>query len=618
MEQLYFSKENKKVITDNVMNALSSVMPKNTIDTIGVQNVILNNMKNIINVVDKNKVNTSNFKDVLGQINRHTVQTTIKQISSKEQTNLGALKFKRDTDMRSFNKGNPYGDRQTGLMAVDRPMVVSTTGGKDISKSLETIMAEREMLDNRLGMKKSVQPMQDAFSPPPQQQQQQLQPRQPATDSGFEGFSSNKDGFSDLSVFESTITNGVNVSEGNFESFDQRLKRMEMERSRIVAPPQQSPAEFKKMLSQTTPDDGQSFEQKYRQAYDNRTVEEKTFTLPEQSTVNNFSTPIETAPMALEAAPIARAPISQEPLAQISTTANDHSSINNYNVQRSVSFQEPLEIQIQPVESNKIGFNPQIEKSMDNYTNILNNIITKEKVIDDKLKELEMREQTFMQSVIKKKDMENLLNFEFQQIIIDTRSFEHSGMNAYLFNFNQPISNIGRIQIINISIPVLNYNIASKQYFEYSINGEEKSIHIPKGNYNINQLIDIINKRNVDNFILKLNPITDCLFIEHAKDKELKVKKNYVSKKLGLDSNTIGMRPYDLRIINYLTLYIKNILQENPVCRVNPNMFTPVDILFNESVQLKHLEIEFRDIDDIIVDFEGRHHLIEMRIFYDR
>ena len=166
MEQLYFSKDNKKVITDNVMNALSTMMPKNTIDTIGVQNVILNNMKNIINVVDKNKINNNNFKDVLGQINKHAVQTTIKQISSKEQTNLGALRFKRDTDIRSFNKGNPYGDRQTGLMAVDRPMVVSTSGNKNISKNLESIMAERESLDNVIGIKKSVHPITDTYNPP--------------------------------------------------------------------------------------------------------------------------------------------------------------------------------------------------------------------------------------------------------------------------------------------------------------------------------------------------------------------------------------------------------------------------------------------------------------------
>ena len=373
-----------------------------------------------------------------------------------------------------------------------------------------------------------------------------------------------------------------------------------MERNRVVAPPQQSPAEFKKMLNQTNSDDGQTFEQKYRQAYDDRTVDEKQFIVSTSSTQNQPQQQI------------------QSPQQMQSFTISEQSTINNYTLPEKpgVSFREPLEIEIQPsppIESNKMGFNPEIEKSMDNYTNILNNIITKEKIVDDKLKELEKKEQMFMQSVIKKKDMENLLNFEFQQIIIDTRSFEQPGLNAYLFNFNQPMINVSRIQILNISIPILNYNVASKQYFEYSINGEEKSIHIPRGNYNINQLMDVINKRNTDNFVLKLNPISDCLFI--TADKDITIKKNYVSKKLGLDASTIGMRPYDLRIVNYLSLYIKNVFQEKPVCRVNPNMFTPVDIIFNESVQLDHLEIEFRDIDDIIVDFEGRHHLIEMRLF---
>ena len=76
MEQLYFTNDNKKIITDIVLNALSNVMPKNTIDMINVQNVILNNMKNIIRLVDSSKINNTNFKDVLQQINKHAVQTS--------------------------------------------------------------------------------------------------------------------------------------------------------------------------------------------------------------------------------------------------------------------------------------------------------------------------------------------------------------------------------------------------------------------------------------------------------------------------------------------------------------------------------------------------------------
>jgi len=152
MEQLYFTKENKKLITDTVISSLSTIMPKNTIDVIGVQNVILSNMKSIVRIVDKSKINKNNFKDVLAQINKHAIQTSVKQITSKEQTNLGALKFQRDTDLRMFNKSNPYGDRQNAIMSVERPMVVTST--KDISKNLETIMQERESLVNIIGVKK--------------------------------------------------------------------------------------------------------------------------------------------------------------------------------------------------------------------------------------------------------------------------------------------------------------------------------------------------------------------------------------------------------------------------------------------------------------------------------
>ena len=83
-----------------------------------------------------------------------------------------------------------------------------------------------------------------------------------------------------------------------------------------------------------------------------------------------------------------------------------------------------------------------------------------------------------------------------------------------------------------------------------------------------------------------------------------------------MDSSTIGTRPYDLRIVNYLKLYIKNLFQDKEVCKVNPHNFTPIEVIFKDPTQLERLEIEFRDVDDIVIDFEGRHHMIEMRMFY--
>ena len=298
-------------------------------------------------------------------------------------------------------------------------------------------------------------------------------------------------------------------------------------------------------------------------------------------------------------------------------------TINNYTIQEyteprpNVTFNEQV-TDIQQVQQNQqisTLQQPKPEfKALDNYTNILNTIIMKEKLIDEKMREFENREKNFMEFQIKKKDMDKILSFDFQHILIDTRKFEQPSLNAYVYNFIQPIQNVERIQILNISIPVLNYNIASKQYFEYYVDDVENSIHIPRGNYNINQLLDVINKRN-NELTLKLNSLSDCIYVESKRN--IKIKKNYVSKKLGLDANTIGTRPYDLRIINYLTLYIKNLFQEKEVCKINPLSFTPIDIMFNEPSTVEKLEIEFRDVDNNVIDFEGRHHMIELRIFWN-
>ena len=567
MEQLYFTNDNKKIITDIVLNALSNVMPKNTIDMINVQNVILNNMKNIIRLVDSSKINNTNFKDVLQQINKHAVQTSLKQLTAKDKTNIGAIKFQRDNELRNYNNTNSFGDRQTALISVERPLVASS-GSKDLSNSLEALMAERESLDNMIGVKKSVTPG--------------VTLQQEITQPSFTGITNDTDSFSDLSTFGTTITSGVNINETNFESFDQRYKRLQSERDMSIKPSEEATKEFQNLM--TKPDTAPH----YNPQYDSRPQYEPSQTfqpiVPSQNLPSQTFQPI----------------VTQQNLPY------------NTEEQKHVHFSDPLVTetitpQLLPDEPTQ-----ETVKTMDSYTNTLNAIITKEKIIDEKLKDLEKREKQFMELQIIRKDIKSLFNFNFQHIIIDSRTFEQTGLNAYLFNFNNPIKNVERIQILNISIPVINYNIASKQYFEYLVEEQENSIHIPRGNYNINQLIDLINNRNTDGFKLKLNSITDCLFIESKKN--IKVKNNTVSKKLGLENNI--PRPYDLRIMNYLTLYIRNIFQEKSICKVNPYNFTPIDIIFNEPLYLDKLEIEFRDNDDIIVDFEGRHHLIEMRIFY--
>lgn len=565
MEQTYFRPENLNFINNTVLAVLENKMPKNTIDKKGVNNIILNNMKTIARNVDNNKINQSNYKKVLEQINKLAIQTTLKQIGMKEKSNVSAVQFQRDNDLRMFSKINPYGDKQQAVVSVERPMI--SAGSKDISQSYDTLMAEREKLDSMIGVRKPPTYNSPSMNTPSM--------NSPAMNLGSDEFGSvdNNDSFSDISAFNSTITNGVNLTDNNFESFEQRLRRIESERNTVITPNEQATQEFKRLTTQQDTMDNSTLDQRFRQEHENRNND------------TQFSQPTQVSQL-------------QQP-SQVAYNPN-------YSEPKHVTFSEPLITE--PKEPSIV-----IGKSIDDYTLILNNIINKEKIIDEKLRDLEIREKNFLELQIKKKDIKSLFNFNFQHIIIDTKSFDNTSLNAYVYNFNIPLRNVTRIQILNISIPILNYNIGNKQYFEYYIEDQEHSIHVPRGNYNINQLLELINNRTTDEFKLKLNPITDCIFVDTKL--QMQIKKNLVSKKLGLDASTIGTRPYDLRIINYLSFYIKNIFQEKTICRVNPYNFTPIDIIFNEPLELDRLEIEFRDNDNIIIDFEGRHHIIEMRVF---
>lgn len=554
MEQTYFRPENLNFINNTVLAVLENKMPKNTIDKKGVNNIILNNMKTIARNVDNNKINQSNYKKVLEQINKLAIQTTLKQIGMKEKSNVSAVQFQRDNDLRMFSKINPYGDKQQAVVSVERPMIA--TGSKDISQSYDTLMAEREKLDSMIGVRKPPTYNSPSINTPSM--------NSPMISGDFTSVDNN-DSFSDISAFNDTITNGVNFTDNNFESFEQRLRRIESERNTVITPNEQATQEFKRLTTQQDTIDNSSLEERFRQEHSNR---------------NNVSF--------------------NEQITQ------PQMNIQQLNPEKHVTFSEPLITE--PQEPSVV-----IGKSIDDYTLILNNIIGKERIIDEKLKDLEIREKNFLELQIKKKDIKSLFNFNFQHIIIDTKSFDNTSLNAYVYNFNIPLRNVSRIQILNISIPILNYNIGNKQYFEYYIEDQEHSIHVPRGNYNINQLLELINNRTTDEFKLKLNPITDCIFVDTKL--QMQIKKNLVSKKLGLDASIIGTRPYDLRIINYLSFYIKNIFQEKTICRVNPHNFTPIDIIFNEPLELDRLEIEFRDNDNNIIDFEGRHHIIEMRVF---
>jgi hypothetical protein len=92
---------------------------------------------------------------------------------------------------------------------------------------------------------------------------------------------------------------------------------------------------------------------------------------------------------------------------------------------------------------------------------------------------------------------------------------------------------------------------------------------------------------------------------------------NSFSKKLGFteENSLIATVTPDLRIPEYGYLYIKNILEDKPICVINPTNFTPVDVSFAVPITIDKFSIMFTDSENNQLNFEGKYHIIELRLF---
>ena len=75
---------------------------------------------------------------------------------------------------------------------------------------------------------------------------------------------------------------------------------------------------------------------------------------------------------------------------------------------------------------------------------------------------------------------------------------------SYNFQFN-PINNIISIKLASYNLPLPIYNIIEDSVFKYKINDNIKHIYVSKGNYNIDILLNTLNKNNDIIFFLDIS-----------------------------------------------------------------------------------------------------------------
>ena len=217
--------------------------------------------------------------------------------------------------------------------------------------------------------------------------------------------------------------------------------------------------------------------------------------------------------------------------------------------------------------------------------------------------------QKFIQTLKQENDnlklqVKNKQNIKTLQIDISKKEAH------YNFQFN-PINNIIGIKLLSYNLPLPVYNIYENYNFIYKINDIDHTIQIPKGNYNIDNLLNYLNKNNDLIFLIDF---TQKISVRSKDDNILfQIIPTLISHKLGfvfstnnqLVSNITADRIYDLRMPSKILLFIKNINETGPVCALNFNNSSICNLQFNSPISLAFLQLEFYTEDNILYNFNN-------------
>ena len=188
------------------------------------------------------------------------------------------------------------------------------------------------------------------------------------------------------------------------------------------------------------------------------------------------------------------------------------------------------------------------------------------------------------------------------------------GKSEYKYNFEN-IEGVLGLKLISYSLPNPRFNINKNNcIFKYSINDVDKEINIPTGLYNIDKLIEILNN-NDDFSLIKSND--QNLKIESEQDIELD-NSHLITKNLGFNNelfgkNIIASNTWDLRLPDKLFLYIKNI-NDGPIGILYFNEIFSSEILFEEPINLNHLDISLLDENGLLHDFSNLHYSLSFKL----
>lgn len=678
IQELFLSKKNISMLNRIILDRLDLKNKPKDMKKHCVQ-VLINNMKKIYKSIDKTRISDDNINSVLKQYNNWCMKVTItdlkQNISNKPSRDNGPqisnIQFQRDI------KSNP----KSKVTYFDRPMA---TGGsmfqnkreqnisnnfnkafeplmprnnqeakfnqyqfhgdtkKDVQRNLDSLMAQRSnevqsrqrpktpdfirknrnnSSDNSMNRSNIDVPRKrsgkiDFTTPIPQNELYQ----------GLVGTSGGDDNLCSLDNIDKPLTN-IQIEEDT-TSFDDRLKRLQMDRDNIkintnnndnIYNPRDMLRDSKRFqnnnnVGRNLNPPNNNFNNNRNLNPSNNNYQPNTYNIPQnlnKPVINNYdSSQVNKLQNLVEQ-------LNSE-LQRLKDENNKLKENHNYSSGQYQSIdqaRQELAVEYQKLEqqNNMIGTNLQI--------------------LQQKEAEIDKRQEDILQII---SSHNTIFNSKDYQVIIDSRLINETS-NDYVYKLPMEIENVYSIELISYSIPSRFYNINNfnntlkyKIYHEIENNDEmeedekeikveiiEKELKIKNGRYNIDKLIKNLNENDdkilfekddddyihitcENNFDIISTILTERVlgFVEECKD-----SKEYVSD-----------RVWDLRELQYTLLSLPNIDSENVFAVLDFNGKSTGQIEFEKSIQLSELHIKFTDFNNIGIDFNNMFHMLHFKI----
>ena len=550
MESFLLSNANVNSILQNIYIKLNqeTQIDLNDLNKDVIIKAINVKLKDVYHKIDKTRLNQNNIKSISNQINtsvcNKVAHDIINIISQQQQT-----KPKKNINM-------------------ERPLTTrDKLANEQVASTMDKMLNERKQLDNMIGFR---QPETVALK---QNLQEETIPE-------FLSVNDNDGNYASMNSFDHTITNGEDIDEEQFESYNERLKRIQNERSNTFMPTNNN-------------NNNEQTAQKHI-GQDNYVVRQQLVT-NENKTINKVLT---------NSNYVTNKDNYVTNKDNYVTNKNDYVTDKDNYVTDKDNYVTDKDNYVtnggdKAVDKHITKLNEEIENLKKQYSLLLQTNKNQEKIIEN-LKD--------------KSNTQHIVNYPYLHILIDSSLFDTRNANGYVYHLPSSLNKIRYIEVLNIDLPVTAIQtISSSLYLPYKMNDLVKHVNINPGNYNIQTFIDVFNTVCVD-FSLALNYQTDCLYVEYNTDKQINLVENIFWSKLGFDTTSLtAIKPYDLRPSQYVDLYITN-LSEYPITKINRNHFTPFIIHFDDNYELSDLSIEFRNNYGFLIDFRDMYHLIELKL----